>query len=546
MPSPFGMMGSPHPQDPAAQAQVSLAKQGRRPSMADHNAAMSPTGRRPSMADGTGMPQPNGVNPAFENLPLTDPALAAAGAAPQQAPAQAHAMNQGMLNTFGPPGATPRRPSQPVTPQGQPSVEPPHPQVAGMPAQPAPQGNVPAPQPNLSNLPMVKGGPAPRESAAGTPITPYNTRMTRLPTKEELIAAATKAEEGGEGKDKDREALPSWSPLTEEQEKELLSIMKRDKDYEALYRKQQINMEKALKDRIDAVRPPRRKISDGTITRPKPLSWWERPEEEDVSGLNRDGVFEPFRILLPSQKRTELEQGQRGARPIISLGKKQMDSVSSQGEDLVPIRLEIDHEHWKLRDTFTWNALDSHINVEAFAQSICEDIGLPAAVFVPAIKEQIQSQISDHLMTNAVRPRSSGPTGRSTEEGDGKGSLEDKHQLWWSKWRHRVETNQFTGKRKRANANGTGHISSEADEAKDFPVKAASEPNGDAAALAPTPGQVAPEDSAMVVSESDDDESEPAEIADMTPVEELRMIVKVSVVRFSAPATPFLPAMAFC
>lgn len=37
------------------------------------------------------------------------------------------------------------------------------------------------------------------------------------------------------------------------------------------------------------------------------------------------------------------------------LGKRKMKEVAEEEEMLVPIRLEIEHEHWKLRDTFTWN-----------------------------------------------------------------------------------------------------------------------------------------------------------------------------------------------
>ncbi len=256
---------------------------------------------------------------------------------------------------------------------------------------------------NLADMPMLLGGPAPKESAIGTPITHFNTRVTKLDDAMRPQPAAD-AKSDAPDSEGDKAEEPMWTPLTAEQETELAGIMKRDLEYEKLFRQQQQEMERSLKDRIDRVRPPRRKATDGSITKPKPLAWWERPEEEDTSGLARD-AFRPFGVLFPSQKRAELDQSHRGHRPHIPLKRSLMDLVSQQGEDLVPIRLEIDHEHWRLRDTFTWNAQDSHINVEAFAQSICEDIGLPTTVFVPQIKEQINAQILDHQTTLAFKAK---------------------------------------------------------------------------------------------------------------------------------------------
>ncbi|EPQ26659.1 uncharacterized protein PFL1_05639 [Pseudozyma flocculosa PF-1] len=538
-------------------AMAAMAKQGRRPSMVvDPNTGASPgvAGRRPSTVE---LSQANLVNPAFENLPLTDPTLAAAGAAPTQTPAMAHAMNQGMLGGFGQPSApsTPRRPSQQQVAQvatagvasGGPIMAPAAPTAtpgAAAAAQQQPPLSQPpaqapaAAQPDLSHLPMVQGGPPPRESAVGLPINGYNTRVTKLPSS----GAASQQKggpDGGDGQsskeaagDKDGAAeVPAWMPLTAEQEEELLAFMQRDKEYESLYRKQQSNMEKSIKERIDAVKPPRRKVSDGTLTKPKPLAWWERAEEEDFSGLNRDGLFEPFRILLPSQKRLELEQGQRGSRPTIALDKAKVAAVSALEEDLVPIRLEIDHEHWKLRDTFTWNALDSHIDLDAFAMSICEDIGLPAAVFVPAIKEQINAQIQDHLATNAVRPRKN----RTASAGSGKagteGVLDGKDLQWWTRWRRTLDEGpQAARKRKRASTSITAARGMASQPAAGIPADGA-----DGADM-----QVDGESQRVEVVDSDrdggngkggdgDDEAEMPDVSNVTPAEELRMVIKLDI-----------------
>ncbi|KAJ1595816.1 hypothetical protein NDA14_003893 [Ustilago hordei] len=522
MPPGFGGTGAPQ-MGPDGTPQM-LKQQGRRPSMVQDSSMMgTPDNRRPSLAGGIPGTAPPGMDGVAATTP--DPTMmAAANAAAGQPSAQ-----QQLIGSFGG-AATPT----PKGRKGSSAALPTHSGAPGVPVVPTPPGAaIPGGEPqslpdaaaaaasaagkpttlaggapafaqtvpsNLANMPMLLGGPAPKESAVGTPITHFNTCVTKLDDAMRPQRAATdgKGDAGSKNGD-DKEDDEIWKPLSAEQEAELVGIMKRDLEYEKLFRQQQQQMEKSVKERIDAVRPPRRKATDGTITKPKPLAWWERPEEEDTSGLARD-MFKPFGVLFPNQKRADLDQGQRGARPHIPLKRSIMESVSQQGEDLVPIRLEIDHEHWKLRDTFTWNAQDSHINVEAFSQSICEDIGLPATVFVPQIKEQITTQIMDHQTTSAFKAKPTFDFNADTREG--KGSLEDKDLRWWSKWRRQVERLPFGNK----------------------PSNTAN-----AAAAKGEDGQ----DVAMHVddnsSEEEEARSEPPEIVDTTPAEELRMMIKLDI-----------------
>ncbi|KAI8979657.1 hypothetical protein BDF20DRAFT_940583 [Mycotypha africana] len=64
-------------------------------------------------------------------------------------------------------------------------------------------------------------------------------------------------------------------------------------------------------------------------------------------------------------------------------------------EVLVPIRIELEHEHYKLRDTFTWNLNESSITPEQFAEIICEDLKLPANIFADQIAKSIKEQLDD-------------------------------------------------------------------------------------------------------------------------------------------------------
>ncbi|PWN50706.1 SNF5-domain-containing protein [Violaceomyces palustris] len=420
--------GMAAPTEADDQLSMGAPMQGGRLSISEHM-AMSPSGRRPSVAEMQAHANGSVANQAFGATATGDP---------NQQPIQRNSQAVGSAGVLPAAGAT-----------------------ATISAR---KQSIATPQPPAAPLPMVLGGPAIRESAAGAPITMHNTRVTKIVQPSDTVATTAQAgktgkvgseveaAEAAERAEKAKET--TWQPLTKLQEAELLDIMTRDVVYEKIFRIQQQNMETSVRERMDLVRPPRRRTSDDTVTKPKALPWWERPEEEDLTALHRD-LYEPFRIILPSQKRMEAEQGQRGSRPIVSLAKAEIAKVSAQTEDLVPIRLEIDHDHWKLRDTFTWNANDSHINVETFALSICEDIGLPTALFVPAIKDSILAQVHDHLATSAVRPRSYTNESIAKRTGNGRGRIDSEETSWWADWRANLAK---TRKRKREIVHSEGLV----------------------------------------------------------------------------------------
>ncbi|EPY54153.1 SWI/SNF complex subunit Snf5 [Schizosaccharomyces cryophilus OY26] len=66
--------------------------------------------------------------------------------------------------------------------------------------------------------------------------------------------------------------------------------------------------------------------------------------------------------------------------------------------DLVPIRLEIDADRYKLRESFTWNAYDKCIPLDVFAEQLCLDYDIPPNHMHMAqnISKSIQSQIQDY------------------------------------------------------------------------------------------------------------------------------------------------------
>ncbi|CAI4219210.1 unnamed protein product [Parascedosporium putredinis] len=77
-------------------------------------------------------------------------------------------------------------------------------------------------------------------------------------------------------------------------------------------------------------------------------------------------------ILYPVQKP---RAGKRTVQPL-KWKRKDMAQQAEQHEELVPIRLDVDHDKIKLRDTFTWNLHDRMVPVELFAAQLVEDMDI--------------------------------------------------------------------------------------------------------------------------------------------------------------------------
>lgn len=62
----------------------------------------------------------------------------------------------------------------------------------------------------------------------------------------------------------------------------------------------------------------------------------------------------------------------------------------------VPIKLDIEVDGYKLRDSLLWNLTDGTVGLEDFAIITCEDFELPQGTMVPAIVKSIQEQIAEY------------------------------------------------------------------------------------------------------------------------------------------------------
>ncbi|KAI9264917.1 hypothetical protein BDA99DRAFT_462505 [Phascolomyces articulosus] len=98
------------------------------------------------------------------------------------------------------------------------------------------------------------------------------------------------------------------------------------------------------------------------------------------------------RILYPNDRRRPRRSKEIRFRldQLIEQGKKE--------DKLVPIRLEIEIDGYKLRDTFTWNMNETLITPDQFAEIMCEDLQLPTAQFAPLIARGIKDQVEDYYL----------------------------------------------------------------------------------------------------------------------------------------------------
>ncbi|KAM3723704.1 SWI/SNF-related matrix-associated actin-dependent regulator of chromatin subfamily B member [Dirofilaria immitis] len=76
----------------------------------------------------------------------------------------------------------------------------------------------------------------------------------------------------------------------------------------------------------------------------------------------------------------------------LDMYKRILDNAD-QSEELIPIRLDMELEGVKLRDTFCYNRNEKMITPEILAETMCDDLDLPTGTFQNAIAQAIHQQI---------------------------------------------------------------------------------------------------------------------------------------------------------
>ena len=103
----------------------------------------------------------------------------------------------------------------------------------------------------------------------------------------------------------------------------------------------------------------------------------------------------PRKIVYPA------ERNRAGGKKIreLRVPRKELAKQSEQLDELVPIRLDIEWDKIRLRDTFTWNLHDRVIPPDLFAQQLVEDFKLPLEQCGPLVQQvsaSLKEQIQDY------------------------------------------------------------------------------------------------------------------------------------------------------
>ncbi|KAI1661607.1 SNF5-domain-containing protein [Daldinia decipiens] len=137
-------------------------------------------------------------------------------------------------------------------------------------------------------------------------------------------------------------------------------------------------------------------INDYKLLRNEYRAWFtpSRLFGEGYSGYGngRTEIGQQSRLMYPAQK---LRPGKRQAPPL-KWKRKDMKQQAEQHEELVPVRLDVDWDKIKLRDTFTWNLHERIVGADLFAAHLVEDMGLKAPAAQPVF-EQVVQQMHEQL-----------------------------------------------------------------------------------------------------------------------------------------------------
>lgn len=102
---------------------------------------------------------------------------------------------------------------------------------------------------------------------------------------------------------------------------------------------------------------------------------------------SKQGIMYPVQKSRPGRRRT----------PLLRVRRKDMAQQAEQVEELVPIRLDVDWDKIKFRDTFTWNIHDRVVPMELFAKQLVEDFGLEGLAH-DRVLESVTSQIQEQMI----------------------------------------------------------------------------------------------------------------------------------------------------
>ena len=110
------------------------------------------------------------------------------------------------------------------------------------------------------------------------------------------------------------------------------------------------------------------------------------------NGINQG---KPMTLIYPGQRKRAGGKKTKELR----VPRKELAKQSDQLDELVPIRIDIEWDKIRLRDTFTWNLHDRVTPPELFAQQLVEDFKLPldqCGHLVQQVSASLKEQIQDY------------------------------------------------------------------------------------------------------------------------------------------------------
>ncbi|WWC72392.1 uncharacterized protein I206_106354 [Kwoniella pini CBS 10737] len=123
----------------------------------------------------------------------------------------------------------------------------------------------------------------------------------------------------------------------------------------------------------------------------KATPWWMLRK-----GEARTKPTQRLRILWPTDKEKDRANRTHRGRKQIKFTPAQFKSMAEVEDQLVPVRLDLEHDNFRLKDTFMWNCSDKVVTPELFAQSLCDDFQVPPQHFFSRIVATIQERVKEY------------------------------------------------------------------------------------------------------------------------------------------------------
>ncbi|KAI8885301.1 SNF5-domain-containing protein [Backusella circina FSU 941] len=178
--------------------------------------------------------------------------------------------------------------------------------------------------------------------------------------------------------------VPSATIETQTHKKHLKSYETRDHQYQETLNtqhKRHIHMAQEKKRLIEFTSHERRiRLQNG------PLLLFGQGYRRYTNGPNR--------VVYPHQRKRL-----RASREF-KFSLNALTEQANKEDTLVPIRLDLEYDGYKLRDTFTWNLNETLVTPEQFGEIMCEDLKLPSPV-ANQIAKAIREQLDDYYLNAA-------------------------------------------------------------------------------------------------------------------------------------------------